>query len=178
MVYILAIALIVLVVFICFWVLLLRSLFSTAPFVPIPKSILAQITNALAIPNGGIVYDLGCGDGRVLRYAAKIQPNAQYIGIEKNAIPFWIAKFRTRKYPQITILKKDFFRTDISEANSVYVYLFPSLMPQIFAKFQKELKPGTIVVSCDFRMHEKEPQEIIRTGRRIGLGGMILIYKW
>lgn len=178
MLYILALALIVLIVFICFWVLLLRSLFSTAPFVPIPKSILAQITTSLAIPNGGIVYDLGCGDGRVLCHAAKIHPNARYIGIEKNTIPYWLAKFRTRKYPQISILKQDFFKTDISNANSVYVYLFPSLMPRIFEKFQKELKPGATVVSCDFRMHEKEPQEIIRTGRRIGLGGMILIYRW
>jgi len=178
MAYILAIALVVLILFICFWFLLLRSLFSTAPFVPIPKSILAQITNALAIPDTGVVYDLGCGDGRVLRYAAKVHPNAKFIGIEKNTIPYWLAKFRTRKYPQISILKQDFFQTDISNASSVYVYLFPSLMPRIFEKFQKELKPGTTVVSCDFRMHDKEPKEIIRTGRRIGLGGMILIYKW
>src|SRR5476649_2317720 len=103
MIYFLGLAFIILIIFIFLWVLLLRSLFSTAPFVPIPKSILSQIVEALAIPKDGLVYDLGCGDGRVLSYAAKLYPEAKFIGIEKNTIPYWLAKIRTRKHNNITI---------------------------------------------------------------------------
>jgi SAM-dependent methyltransferase len=178
MLYLLVLAAIVLIALIFLWILLLRSLFSTAPFIPIPKSILAQIIEALDIPDNGLVYDLGCGDGRVLSHAARRHPQAKFIGVEKNFIPYWIAKCRTRKNSRITISKNDFFATDLSNASCVYVYLFPSLMPKLLEKFQKELRPGTTVVSCDFRMADKEPERIIRTGRRVGLGGMILVYKF
>lgn len=161
------------------WILFLIAAFSAAPFVPISKSLLQTITaDALGIGEGSVLYDLGCGDGRLLRFGAERHPNAAFIGIEKNLMPYAIAKFRTRKLPNVTIIRGDLYAADISNATHVYAYLFPSLMPKVLEKLQRELKPGGIAVSCDFRMEAKEPARIIRTGRRSGLGGMIFIYSF
>lgn len=70
---------------------------------PVPKEILPTIIKALAIKKGSLVYDLGCGDGRVLVAAAKVQPQAQYLGIEKSFLPYFLARFNIWRRPQAKI---------------------------------------------------------------------------
>ncbi len=136
------------------------SLFATrAPFVEIPKEILGDIVKALDVKPGSVVYDLGSGDGRVLVACYREQPDAKYVGIDKAIVPHVYAglRLRWRKIParNIKLLHKNFFRQDLSDATHVYVYLFPGLLKSLLPKLQKDLKPGTRVVSCDFEFPEE-----------------------
>lgn len=101
-----------------------------------------------------IVYDLGSGDGRVLIIAAK-EFNARGIGVEIDPLRFYISKFLIKLNgvsDKITIVRKDFFETDISEASVVFVYLVPNALKKLKPKFIKELKPGTRVVSIKYEI--------------------------
>lgn len=101
-----------------------------------------------------IVYDLGSGDGKVLIIAAK-EFNARGIGVEIDPLRFYISKFLIKLNgvsDKITIARKDFFETDISEASVVFVYLVPNALKKLKPKFIKELKPGTRIVSIKYEI--------------------------
>lgn len=104
---------------------------------------LAQITKK------DVIYDLGCGDGTALITAAKLK-EAHGVGIEIDPSRFLIAKLRVLGHglsPKITIKRRDLFKEDISEATVIIVYLIPKALNQLEAKFKKELRPGTRIVS-------------------------------
>lgn len=87
--------------FILFFILLFQviAIFTTdAPFVPVPKKIQKNIVDHLDLKAESILYDLGCGDARILLEATKKYPNIKAIGIEKALFPYLLAKFYTRKY--------------------------------------------------------------------------------
>ncbi len=137
---------------------------AAAPFVSIPKEVLPEIVKALQIKEGDTVYDLGCGDGRVLAACHKFEPGAGYIGMERNFFAWLSAKMRfwfLGNPRNISILRGNFFREDLAAATHIFTYLFPKPMDKLLLKFQKELRPGARVVSCDFSLKEKEPVEII-----------------
>lgn len=153
------------------------SLFATrAPFVEIPREVLDDIVKALDVKPGSVVYDLGSGDGRVLEACYRKEPKAEYIGIDKAIVPHVYAKLRLRyrKIPSgaIKLLHKNFFRQDLSRATHVYLYLFPGLLKSLLPKLQKDLKPGTRAVSCDFEFPEEfKPVEVIDLHRPAGKRG-------
>src|ERR1044072_5321981 len=64
-----------------------------APFVPTRKSILPDIVRALELKENSILYDLGCGDGRILQSAIKLTPQAKGIGIDHDWFPIMLAKW-------------------------------------------------------------------------------------
>lgn len=135
-----------------------------APFVPLQKSIVNFLAEEMAITRGSVVYDLGCGDGRVLFSLAEKYPDGRYVGVEKNILPFVLAKlnFLLRGRPKnIRIIKKDMFACDYSEATHIFTYLFPDHMDRIYDKLEKELKKGAVLFSCAFRFRRKEPARIL-----------------
>lgn len=155
--------------------LLIKTLINReAPFISVPKAILPEIVKALDIKDASQVYDLGCGDGRVLLACHRQNPKAAYIGIDKSILPVLIARFKIHWHkprPPIKIIRQDFFKTDLSSATHVFIYLFSTMMEPLFKKLQKELKPGARLVSCDFKFKNKEPIEIIdlcRSSRSLG----------
>ena len=132
------------------------------PFVPVPDSILKEIYNLLEIKDDSVVYDLGCGDGRVLFYSARLTPKARYIGIENVAFPLILARVRAWWYKKSTgttieILNQDFFHKDLSDATHVFTYLYPNVMDDLLQKLDRELKPGTKLVSVTFKFTQKQP---------------------
>lgn len=135
-----------------------------APFVPVPSAALSEIAKALEISENSAVYDLGCGDGKVLVACSKVQPKAEYSGYEISFAIFLLARmrsFRNRKLNKIKIFRKNFFREDLSGATHIFTYLMPKQMKLLEEKFEKELAPGTRVVSCTFPLQNKRPSEII-----------------
>lgn len=133
------------------------------PFITTPNSILPYIHKALDIKKESVVYDLGCGDGKVLFYSANIIPEAKYIGIENGVFPLLLARFnkwknRNKKGAKsIEIIDKDFFEQDLSKATQVFMYLYPNILDDLLPKFDKELKKGTKVVSVSFQFTLKRP---------------------
>lgn len=172
------IAVIALVVVIFFWE---SSLILTrAPFIPVPTDVLPGIVKAMDVQSGEVVYDLGCGEGKVLLACRAAQHDAKYIGIERSWLPYLMAKFKARHATNnVELIRSSFFKVDLSKADKVFVYLFPALMNDLLPKLQKELKPGTKVISCDFTFSDKQPKEIIDLKRPPKtLGQKLIIYEF
>lgn len=98
------------------------------------------------IKPGEKVYDLGCGDGRLVIAAAK--KGAQGIGLEVSILPFIAAYLRNIFSGSKAKIKfRDFWLVDLKEADVVYFFLIPRIYEQLKNKLEKELKPGVRVVT-------------------------------
>ncbi len=165
-----------------FWHMFQTVVYKKAPFVPIPKEILQNIVNALALRPDDMFYDLGCGDGRVLDAALAAQPKIHCFGVEYDPWPAFLARWRLRKHIKnnlARIIRGDMFKQDFNQATVIYTYLFPEYMNKLLPKLQRELKPGSRLVSCDFFFANKEPLEIIDLNRpKNKLGRFIYIYQF
>lgn len=132
-----------------------------APFVTIPDGIVEDIIRSLKLGPKSVLYDLGCGDARVLLTAIQTYPDIHAIGIEKAWWPYGLAKWKTRRYKNIIIRRDDIFTADISDATHIFLYLYPRVLTKLFPKIWTECKHGTIMASCDFECHGQRPKEII-----------------
>jgi len=155
-----------LIIFLEIIVLILHTigLFKTrVPFVSISKKMLPKISETLNLNKNSIVYDLGCGNGQVLRYLLKNNTGVSGVGIEIAPLPsIWAQIWQTLKpIPKMTILQKDFFSVNTKEATHIFLYLFPKVMDNLLPKLEKELSIGTRVVSCDFQFSNKKPVSVI-----------------
>jgi len=157
-------------------------LFTRAPFVPLPKKVLPDVIQALNLQQGDKLYDLGCGDGRVLLAAWRRQPQAQFIGIDKDWLPAICNRWRlwcAGQPTQIKTLRKNFFKQNLSGATHIFTYLFPGLMDDLLPKLTAELKPGTKLVSCDFYFTNKKPIQIINLHRpKNALAKKLYVYEF
>ncbi len=147
-------------------VLYMSSLMSKSPFVSVPEKYLPEIVKALDLKENDVLYDLGSGDGRVLFAAYKTQPEARYVGIDKNIAPIvtsWFKKIM-RGNPPIEFKRADLFKTDFSDATVVFTYLFEGPMVELFPIMQKQLKPGTRVVSCNFKLPIPDKRQVVLGG--------------
>jgi len=101
------------------------------------------------ITKDDIIYDLGCGDGTLLITAAKIK-KAKGVGVDIDPSRVAIARIRILLEglgDRLTVKRKNLFTEDISKATVVVVYLIPQTLKKLEAKFIKELRPGTRVIS-------------------------------
>ena len=128
------------------------SVNSGAPWLP---TSMKQVHRMLSIAEAGpedVVYDLGCGDGRIVVTAAK-KYDARAVGIENNPIrylwcEFLITILGLRK--RVEIRFGNFFEKDLSEATLITCYLLQETNNKLEKKFLEELSPGTKVVSNAF----------------------------
>jgi len=167
------------IIFLFLIVIFARLLFlKSAPFVPIPNDALEQLLAPIAPQKNSVVYDLGCGDGRVLLFLAKKYPEATYKGIEFRLFPFLLAKFKTRNQKNINIIRGNFFKISLSDATHIITYLFPSVMDSLLPKLEQELKNVTLL-SFDFPFSKKdeyEKRDLLQRQRK--LGSRIYLYKF
>jgi len=133
---------------------------SGAPFVPVPAKSVPGIVDALELKEGSVVYDMGCGDGRILLSALEKVPNIRAVGIEKAFLPYMLAKWKLRG-TSAELTHGDFFKTDLRDATHVVLYLLPSLMEKIEKKLQAELRSDAVVLAIDFSFKEKVPLRVI-----------------
>lgn len=118
-----------------------------APWVPTWKRDLQRMVELADIQPGDRMYDLGCGDGRLVLAAAA--QGARAIGFEVAVLPYLVAKLRARRFGsgQAMIRYGDFWWADVSDADLVYFFLTPKANPRMKAKLEQELKPGAKVVA-------------------------------
>jgi SAM-dependent methyltransferase len=98
---------------------------------------------------GDLLVDIGCGDGRVLR-EAKRRYGVRALGFEVNPLAYALARIRTCGMEGIEVRLSNFWNADIGDADVVFCYLFPDVMGRLALKLEKELRPGTRVISCNF----------------------------
>jgi len=131
------------------------------PYVPTPMPVVEAMLNMANVTSSDVVYDLGCGDGRIPILAAQ-KYGARGVGIDID--PQRIAEANENAKAagvtgKVKFLVQDLFTSDVSEATVVTLYLLPSVNEKLLPKLQKELKPGTRIVSHAFSFGDAWPSE-------------------
>jgi predicted RNA methylase len=141
-------------------------------FVPTPQEVVDAMLKLAKVTKNDVIYDLGSGDGRIPITAAKTY-GARGVGIDidPQRIKEATENLKTAGVgDRVKFLNQDLFTTDISEATVVTLYLLPSLNVKLIPKLNKELKPGTRIVSHAFDMSadgtERKPKETLNVNGR------------
>lgn len=139
-------------------------------FVPTPREVVEAMLKVAKVTKDDLVYDLGCGDGRIVISAVK-DFGARGVGIDIDPVRIGEAKKNAQEAgltDRIQFREEDLFEADISKATVVTLYLLPSLNLKLMPKLMKELKPGTRIVSHAFDMGDWKPeQELDVNGRKV-----------
>jgi SAM-dependent methyltransferase len=135
------------------------------PYVPTSPEVVDAMLKLANVKKGDVVYDLGCGDGRIVVAAAR-DYGATGVGVDIDPQRIREANENARAAGvtgKVKFIQGDLFKTDFSKATVVTMYLFPEvnlkLRPKILA-----MKPGTRIVSHAFDMGDWEPEQTIRVG--------------
>src|SRR5205823_6031735 len=131
-------------------------------YVPTRQAVVDAMLKVASVKAGDVVYDLGCGDGRIVVSAARL--GARGIGIDIDPQRVSEANQNVQRSgvgDRVKILNQDLFTTDFSDANVVALYLLPSLNLKLRPILWKTLKPGTRVVSHDFDMGDWKPEQVL-----------------
>jgi len=141
------------------------------PYVPTPQEVVDRMLAAAKIRRDDVVYDLGCGDGRIVVTAAK-QFGARGVGIDINPERIAEARANAKKAGvdrRVDLRVANLFETDLSPASVVTLYLLPDINLRLRPHLWQQLKVGSRVVSHAFNMGEDWPPEqtIDASGRTI-----------
>jgi SAM-dependent methyltransferase len=126
------------------------------PYVPTTEAAVQAMLKLAGVKKTDIVYDLGCGDGRIVIAAAKTY-GARGVGIDINPVRIGEAKENARKAGVENLVRfeeNDLFQADIRDATVVTLFLLPNINLKLRPKLLQDLKPGTRVVSNTFDMDD------------------------
>ncbi len=139
------------------------AMWTGAPFVPTGRKIMGRMLALADIQKGECVYDLGCGDGRLVFAAAK--RGAQAIGYELSLPTYLIAKFRSIFHKKSEIRLGNFWTADLSDADVIFCFLLQETMQTFREHIWPRLPSGCRVVSHAFTMRGiealKEDQGVV-----------------
>lgn len=138
------------------------------PYVPTPPEVVEQMLKMANVTKDDYVIDMGCGDGRIVIMAAE-KFGARGMGIDINPERISEARENAKKAgvtDRVEFKQADLFKTDISKATVVTMYLLSSVNLRIRDKLLTELKPGTRLVSHAFDMGEWKPERTAEVGYR------------
>jgi SAM-dependent methyltransferase len=143
------------------------------PYVPTPQEVVNKMLDLAKVGKNDTVYDLGCGDGRIVITAAK-ERGARGTGIDLNPQRISEAKANAASAgvdKKVNFKVGDLFASDFSDASVVTLYLLPEVNLKLRPQLWKQLKVGTRVVSHDFDMGKDwPPQKVERvSGKTIYL---------
>jgi len=132
---------------------------SLAPYVPTPYDVVNRMLELAEVTRDDVVYDLGCGDGRIVITAAE-RFGARGVGIDYD--PERIAEANAnaaRRGVQdlVTFIQQDAMQADVSEATVVTLYLLSSSNRRLRPILTRQLRPGARIVSHAFRMGDWRP---------------------
>jgi SAM-dependent methyltransferase len=145
-------------------------------YLPTPQSAVVQMLELAEVKPGDVVYDLGCGDGRIVITAAR-KYGARGVGVEIDPALVRKSRANVRRHrlgKRVVIKQADIFEIDFSDADVVAMYLLPELNTRLLPQLRK-LKPGARIVSFSFDMPGAKPERVIEASA----GGVrYKIYKW
>jgi cyclopropane fatty-acyl-phospholipid synthase-like methyltransferase len=131
------------------------------PYIPTAEAVVDGMLKLAGVKSTDLVYDLGCGDGRIVIAAAK-NYGAHGVGIDIDPERIRDARANARKAGVEKLVRfdeKDLFDADIRGATVVAIYLMPNVNMRLRPKLLKELKPGSRVVSHSFDMEDWHPDK-------------------
>ena len=150
------------------------------PYVPTPQKVVDAMLNLAKIQAGDVVYDLGCGDGRIVVTAVKKYKAKRGWGLDLNPERLKECAANAKKegvtdkvkFEQGDVLKVE----TVADANVVTLYLLPEVNRRLAPMLKKTLKPGSRIVSHDFDMGDWKPDQKIELEDDDGFGHTI--YLW
>lgn len=165
----------------------LALVLTRTPYIPTPLPIVRTMIDLAKLRGTERIYDLGCGDGRLLFEAKQAHPNIAAVGYEISPYPFlkgWLLNMLGRN--DVTLKFESFMRANLADADVIFLYLLPSAMRALETKFAKELRPGTRVISHGFRFTNRTHSEVLDFKKRptiLGLAHpqrtpMLYLYRW
>src|SRR5205085_8614959 len=133
-------------------------------FVPTPPETVDEMLRQAHLKKGDVLYDLGSGDGRIPIAAAK-QYGVRAVGIDIDPKLVEEAKETARREGVenlVSFRNEDMFAADVREATVVTLYLSNTLNVMLRPKLLRELRPGSLIISHDFRMGDWVPEKSVR----------------
>jgi len=136
-----------------------------APLVASRKRAIDLVLNTIKPQPKQTIYELGSGSARFLQMVEKKFSGVKLVGIEYSVAPFLIfSAFLYLKQSTIKIRLQNMFRANLQDADFIYCYLLPSMMPRLGEKIRTECKRGAILISYMFSVPGWEPKQIIKQG--------------
>jgi SAM-dependent methyltransferase len=134
------------------------------PYVPTPEEVVVEMLKMAGVTQNDIVYDLGCGDGRIVITAAKLF-GARGVGVDND--PNLIRQsnenaLKAGVTDRVKFVEQDLFETDVREATVVALYLLPELNLQLRPKLLRDLRPGSRIVAHEFDMGDWKPDNMAK----------------
>jgi precorrin-6B methylase 2 len=140
------------------------------PYVPTREEVVNGMLKLGEVKRGDVLYDLGCGDGRIVITAAQ-KYGARGVGVDIDPQRIKEANENAQKAgvsDKVKFMEADLFEANISDATVVTLYLLPSVNLKLRPKLMRDLKPGTRIVSHSFDMGDWKPEKEIEVdGERI-----------
>lgn len=128
-----------------------------APFVPSARDRQKTMLKLANLQKTDIVYDLGCGDGRLVFSASKVAKKA--IGYDLSIPLVLWGKFRQKlRYPKASIHFGNFFTKNYADATVIFCYLLPGAVEKIHREIWPNLRPGTRLICNGFAMKAVQPK--------------------
>jgi SAM-dependent methyltransferase len=147
------------------------------PYVESADEVVDMMLNTAEVTDKDTVYDLGCGDGRIV-IAAASKYGARGVGVDitprriresrRNALKAGVSR-------KVTFIEQDLLETDLSQATVVAIYLDPEMNLRLRPKLLRELKPGARVVSNSFDMGDWKADKVVKL---TVAGSECIIYYW
>lgn len=142
-------------------VTILMNIFWGSPYVPSKKKTIECMLKEGNLKKGQTIFDLGCGDGRLLVRAEK-QYGIKGIGYEGAPIPYLLAQLnKLFNKSNIEIRYGNLFKAPVHEADAIFLYLGPEVQSKLTHKLQKECTTGTSIISNSFHLPGIEPKRTL-----------------
>ena len=138
-------------------------------FVPTPNDVVNKMLELANVTAKDVVYDLGCGDGRIVITAAQ-RYGCRGVGIDIDPERIREATENARKAGVSNLVEfrqEDLFKADFREATVITLYLLPDLNVKLRARLWEEMKPGTRIVSHQFDMGTWKPEKRLESNGRV-----------
>jgi SAM-dependent methyltransferase len=140
------------------------------PYVPSTEEAVNGMLKLADVASNDVVYDLGCGDGRIVIAAAKAY-GAHGVGIDIDPVRIAEAKANAKNAGVEKLVRfeeNDLFQADVHEASVVTLFLLSSVNRRLEPKLRRELNPGTRIVSNTFRMADWQADKEFTVGGTAG----------
>jgi SAM-dependent methyltransferase len=138
------------------------------PYVPTPQDVVDTMLKLGQVKQGDYLYDLGCGDGRIVVTAAK-QFGARGTGVDIDPERIQEAVANAREAgvsDRVRFTQQNLFDTDFHDASIVTLYLLPDINLRLRPKLLRDLKVGSRIVSHQFDMGDWKPDKKVEVGWR------------
>ena len=144
------------------------------PYGPSPQLVVDEMLNAAAVTARDVVYDLGCGDGRIVITAAK-DYGARGVGVDidpQRIAECWQNAIEAGVKDRVDFLQQSFFDVDFTKATVVTLYLLPWVNQILRPRLFEQLRPGSRIVAHAFSLRDWTPDRVIR------IPGSRVLYVW